>query len=82
MVSGRGGLRWRVRHPSVRPELVEGLRRRALGVFPTLALHGRAGPVTFCNRAKSNQKRLPLHPASSSGARTGRDASDGTRKLR
>ena len=52
--------------------------------FATLALHGRAGPVTFCNRAKSNQKRLPLHPASSSGARNGRAALDiaRTRRLR
>ena len=39
----------------------------------TSALCGRAGPVTFANRGKSNQKRLPLHPASSSGARNGRD---------
>ena len=44
-------------------------------ILATFALYGRAGPVTFCNRAKSNQKRLPLHPASSSGARNGRDAS-------
>ena len=31
----------------------------------TCALYGRAGPVTFANRGKSNQKRLPhtpLHP--------------------
>ena len=44
-------------------------------MFATSALHGRAGPVTFANRGKSNQKRLPLHPASSSGARNGRDVS-------
>jgi hypothetical protein len=44
------------------------------GSCATSALCGRAGPVTFANRGKSNQKRLPLHPASSSGARVSRDA--------
>ena len=34
----------------------KGLTKQAL-IFATNALHGRAGPVTFCNRAKSNQKR-------------------------
>jgi hypothetical protein len=58
--------------------------RSANQAFPTHALHGRAGPVTFCSRAKSNQKRLPLHPASSCGARKGRAALDiaRTRRLR
>ena len=44
-------------------------------VHATSALYRRAGPVTFANCGKSNQKRLLLHPASSSGARNGRDAS-------
>jgi len=41
-------------------------------IFATLALYGRAGPVTFANRGKSNQKRSPVHPSSSSGARNRR----------
>ena len=53
---------------------VFGFAERPLSVA-TSALYGRAGPVTVCNRAKSNQKRLPLHPASPCGARNGRDAS-------
>ena len=68
---------------TVHPEPVEGHVQRGFA-SATLALHGRAGPVTFCNRAKSNQKRLPLHPASSCGARNGRAALDiaRTRRLR
>ncbi len=46
-----------------------------LALHAKSALYGRAGPVTFANRGKSNQKRLPLHPASSCGARNGRDVS-------
>ena len=42
----------------------KGLMERAL-MFATLALYGRAGPVTFGIRPKSNPKGLPLHPACS-----------------
>ena len=34
-----------------------------LALHATIALYGRAGPVSFGSRPKSNQKRLPLLPA-------------------
>ena len=46
-----------------------------LALHAKSALYGRAGPVTFGSRPKSNQKRLPLLPALSSSARVVRDAS-------
>ncbi len=74
-------MKWMRSTPPFALSLVVGSAQRT-SAFATLALYGRAGPVTFGSRPKSNQKRLPLHPAASSGARNGRDASDGTRKLR